>query len=87
MENETPTDANNVLAADLSTLIDIYKVRLAKIEKATNAISEWSQEKAWKASAAKQTKRFLSDLRRLQKRLSANGSQVYLVEDLKTQKL
>ena len=36
MENETHTDANNVLAADLSTLIDIYKVRLAKIEKATN---------------------------------------------------
>ena len=69
MENETPTDANNVLAADLSTLIDIYKVRLAKIEKATNAISEWSQEKAWKASAVKQTKRFLSDLRRLQKGL------------------
>ena len=66
-KHETPTDANNVLAADLSNLIDIYKVRLAKIEKAANTIPEWNQEKAWKASAANQTKRFLSDLRRLHK--------------------
>ncbi len=54
---------------ELDSLIDKYKVRLAKIEQATNLISEWNQEKAWKASAAKQTKRFLTDLRRLRKGL------------------
>lgn len=67
VSNSAQIAQNQLLAADLSTLIDTYKVRLAKIEKATNAIAEWNQEKAWKASAAKQTKQFLSDLRRLQK--------------------
>jgi hypothetical protein len=66
--NKEKSNASNcVLTAELSALIDAYKIRLAKIEKATNAISEWNQEKAWKASAAKQTKRFLTDLRRLHK--------------------
>ncbi len=65
--SKTTIDRYIGLESDLSTLIDTYKVRLAKIEKATNSIAEWNQEKAWKASAAKQTKRFISDLRRLQK--------------------
>lgn len=67
LKRENGANANNGLAAQISYLIDNYKVRLVKIEKATNSIPVWNQEKAWKASAAKQTKRFLTDLRKLQK--------------------
>ena len=61
---ETPKRSAN---KEISALIDNYKVKLAKIEKATNTISDWTPAKAWKASAAKQTKNFLTVLRRLQR--------------------
>ena len=58
---------DRLLLASISALISAYKIRFAKIEKAANSISEWNQEKAYKVSAAKQTKLFISDLRKLQR--------------------
>lgn len=55
------------LGSELTSLIDIYKIRLAKIERAVNRSREGSQGKAYKEGAVEQTKRFIKELKRLQK--------------------
>jgi hypothetical protein len=60
---------NNEIDREIQNLIDAYSVRAAKIEQAVNRASG-PLEKTWKESAAKQTRRFLTDLRRLKKRVS-----------------
>jgi hypothetical protein len=52
----------------LSLMIDDYQIRLAKIQKATHRVPLSDiQDKAWKASAASSTKRFIKDLKRLRR--------------------
>jgi len=64
--------AMTTFESTLSTLIDDYKVRLAKIEQAANRIEIDKYDKAWKQSAAKQTKRFITDLKRLKRSITSH---------------
>lgn len=59
----------------IKELVAEYTTRLSKIKKAASKIDHWNAEKAWKESAATQTKRFITDLRKLDRQLKIHVEQ------------
>lgn len=60
----------------IDDLIQQYSIRLLKIKRASAKIGhQWTQEKAWKESAVKQTQLFLKELKRLKRHIGRADEQ------------